>query len=158
MYTKRQIKTYINRYEHLKDAMLKLPPHEAEKHIYMENWVTVDDCGTARCAAGWAGSDRWFRKAGFTLEDSEGFLQPLFKGAKGYHAVTRFFGAENSKGASYYYHPVFGGEYEVYENYRPSREAVVEHIEAEINWLKGLEPVRPKRVRKPKEVEVALSE
>src|SRR5687767_14355109 len=51
-------------------------------------------CGTSACAAGWAGSDPWFRKRGFytTANDSVRYA-PKKKSwiLSGFHAIEEFF-------------------------------------------------------------------
>jgi len=45
-------------------------------------------CGTSACAAGWAGSDPWFRKRGFYTTP---YNNVLYKGIADFSAVANFF-------------------------------------------------------------------
>lgn len=86
------------------------------KKFNLEYWIsnqsdeqpttgTVNECGTAGCAIGWAMSDRGFRKAGLkpTIDDIGFFVRkhfitiPYYKGAKNFEAVALFFGIEENQ-------------------------------------------------------------
>jgi len=141
-YTRRNIKTFINRYQQLIRVIESLSDHEAEKHIDMLNWEANTECGTVRCVAGWAGRDPWFRKAGFRLQTRV----PVYRGTCWWRAIDEFFG-QSSRNTTLV-HPVFGAD--AYPTRSPSRQEIIRAIVREINWLKSLTPVlAPKRKRRP---------
>jgi hypothetical protein len=147
MYSKTQIKVYLNRYRQLRRVISSLPEHEANEHIVMQNWIQKTACGTARCAAGWAGIDPWFKKQGFRLLET-GWPDLVFlprdksKPSKyTWDAIYWFFGDRSSTGhdalgALSNKHPVFGGL--AYEDKKVKASTVIARIDAEINWLESL--------------------
>lgn len=58
----------IARWEQAVRVLENLKPHERKKHFDMSAWGKKTPCGTVACAAGFCGLDRWFRKAGFSMD------------------------------------------------------------------------------------------
>lgn len=93
----------IERYEQLIRVMQALSPHARKKHFDMRNWGQRTDCGTTMCAAGFAGSDPWFRKQGFKFykDRDEGVMTVKYQDEVGWDAISDFFGMladEHSRG------------------------------------------------------------
>ena len=80
----------IQRYRELIRVMKKLTPHEREHHFNMNSWGVKTDCGTVMCAAGFAGSDHWFRRQGFSFSKRD--LEIHFHGRVSWRAIEMFFG------------------------------------------------------------------
>lgn len=92
--TRRQKLAHIRRFKELIRVMQALTPKQRKHEFDMKNWSKITSCGTVKCAAGWAGSDPWFRKRGFRTRESvfSNTLVPTFRGLAGWVAVYRFFG------------------------------------------------------------------
>jgi len=88
----------VKRYEQLIRVLENLPAHEKEHHFQMVEWFKQTDCGTAMCAAGWAGSDKWFKKRGFQLMTPDSITRPFpqFGHHQGWNAVNLFFEGRTS--------------------------------------------------------------
>src|SRR5262245_7421790 len=83
---------YIKRLEQLIRVLRGLSRHERNKHFYMGTWGSETDCGTTMCAAGFAGSDSWFRKRGFKFyKDRSGLYGIKYKKGYGWTAIDDFF-------------------------------------------------------------------
>lgn len=98
-------KKYKQRLRILADFMKTVP----EKRFNIESWTTGEfcgkdkepkhnECGTAACVGGWAGTIPQFKRAGLTLTntgDDVGSLEPAFENVEGFEALEQFFGLEN---------------------------------------------------------------
>jgi hypothetical protein len=95
--TKKQL---IERFEQLILVLQGLSQHEKRKHFNMETWGEQTECGTTMCAAGFCGSDQWFRRRGFKFakplsEHEQGQIH--FKDLTSWHALCAFFGYSYSE-------------------------------------------------------------
>ena len=71
---------------------VQFPDHKYNEKLGKHVAKTNLTCGTAACAAGWAGSDPWFRKRGFyTL----GYNEVYYKGEYSFQAVQKLFKLSN---------------------------------------------------------------
>ncbi len=97
-----------------------------EKHFDMWCFEDTKACGTVRCAAGWAGVDRWFMERG--LQTTYGDV--WFDGTDGFTALTAFFGI-SSKWADRLFLPG-------YDDHPVTRQMVIDNID---RVLAGREPI-----------------
>lgn len=62
------------------------------KPFNLVSWKsTIDPCGTACCAVGWAAQDKWFNERGLSISKGRHMQAPQYKGRKGWAAVQQFF-------------------------------------------------------------------
>lgn len=91
---------YILRLENLIRVMRGLSRHERTKHFNMESWGEETECGTTMCAAGFCGSDPWFRKRGFKFVryPNSRYGTVSYKGGDSWSAIQDFFGTHPDDG------------------------------------------------------------
>ncbi len=83
----------IERLKELRRVVLAAPEHQ----FHMRTWCEKADCGTARCAAGWAAVDPWFQENTEILEifavDEAKFVTPVTDFSC-FSAIGKLFGIE----------------------------------------------------------------
>lgn len=77
----RHTKQQVERLSHVIRILENLP---SGKRFSLATWMT---CGTQACAVGWAATDPWFKRRGFTLDSHI----PKYKDDLGWNAVNSFF-------------------------------------------------------------------
>lgn len=105
----------IERYTQLIRVMRKLTRHERTRHLNMHKWGIKTECGTQMCAAGFCGTDTWFKRRGFSIVPdglNAGELTVSYKrrGSRrldSWHALREFFGDRDDL-QNNMDHPVFG--------------------------------------------------
>lgn len=108
-----------------------------EKKFRMARFSTLMECGTAYCAAGWAGIDPWFKKRGLRLVNTRWGGPEIFykrRPAENENALSNletFFGLSRDQACN-----LFGGKLRGYESV-PKQE-VLANID---RLLHGQEPI-----------------
>lgn len=115
----------IERLTQLIRVMRGLSRHERRRHFDIRQWGMQTDCGTTMCAAGFCGSDPWFRRRGFKLEPT--FFEKMmirYRGISSWDALYAFFG--DGLGYAGMSHPIFGTPQTVGEVIRAARKRIKE--------------------------------
>ena len=129
------MRPHITALRELKRVIENVP----EDLLHMRWWQSRAECGTVRCAGGWAAVDPWFNKRGLTANDSGA---PRFRGEICDGALRPFFRltvkATRDLFALYHPHPI------ALEGHAVSKRQVLNQID---RILAG-QPTKPYRIYK----------